>query len=72
MIRNQYNLGNVLDAYDHTHFCIHVRPKFKKRRKKKYSARQTPGATDLKHCIHTQLDFGNNMGRNPPGYTSSH
>ena len=34
--------------------------------------RQTFGATDLKDGMHTQLDFGINMGEIPPGYTSSH
>ena len=33
--------------------------------------RQTLGATDLIHGMHTQLDFWSNMGGIPPGYTSS-
>ena len=35
-------------------------------------ARQILGETELIHGIHTQLDFRSNMGRIPPGYTSSH
>ena len=35
-------------------------------------ARLSPGATDLKHCMHTQLDFGSNVGSNPPCYTYTH
>ena len=34
--------------------------------------RQTFGVTNLKDGMHTQLDFGINMGGIPPGYTSSH
>ena len=42
--------------YDHTHFCVHVKPK--KRPKNDSLARQTLKATDLKHCMHTQLHLG--------------
>ena len=32
--------------------------------------RQTFGATDLKLCMHAQLDSKSNMGWVPPGHTS--
>ena len=35
-------------------------------------ARQTLRTTDLIHGMHTQLDFGSNMGGISPGYTFSH
>ena len=35
-------------------------------------AKQALKATDLIHGMCTQLDFGSNMDRIPPGYTSSH
>ena len=48
---------------DHTHFCFHVKSKW-------YFGQQSPGVTQLIHGINTQLDFGSNMSRIPPGYTS--
>ena len=69
-IWNQHNLGNVLsNVYDHTHFCS---ISGQKKAKNGTLARQALGATDLKHGMHTQLDFGSKMGGIPPGHTSSH
>ena len=34
--------------------------------------RQTFGAMDLKHGMHTKLHFESKMGGVPPGYTFSH
>ena len=39
-----------------------------KKGKKGTLARQTFGGTDIKHGMHTQLDFGSYMGVIPPGY----
>ena len=56
-------------VYDHTHFCFHARPI---KAQNCTLARQTFGATDLKHGMHTQLDLVSNMGGMSPGYTSFH
>ena len=70
-IWNQYNLGDVFSA------CVWPYPflfqcKAPKKAKNGTLTRQILGATNLKHGMHTQLDFGSNMGRIPPVYTSSH
>ena len=58
-----------MHIYDHTHLVLMSGPK---KVKNGTWARQALGATDVKHGMHTQLDFGSNMGGIPPGYTSSH
>ena len=54
---------------DHTHFCFFMSGP--KKGKNVTLTRQTLGETDLKHGMHTLLDFGSNMGGIPPGYTIS-
>ena len=54
-IWNQYNLGNVLSTYMTTPISVFM---LGPRKRKGILAIQTLGATDLKHCMHTQLTFG--------------
>ena len=70
-IWNEYTLGNVLTTciWQHLFLCTCQAPQ-------KYTnctlAIQILGVTDKKRGMHTQIDFGSNMGGISPCYTTSH